>query len=46
MYDFKTLTNLGISWELREGESIVSSGITFVQELKARDKVQVKLGWV
>jgi len=44
MYDFKTLTNLGISWELREGESIVSSGITFVQELKARDRVQVKLG--
>lgn len=44
MYDFKTLKNLGISWEVREGERIINSGITIVKELKARDRVQVSLG--
>mgnify|MGYP001278547782 CR=1 FL=1 len=43
MYDFKTLLNIGISWDLQRQGEIINSDIYILNELLPKNKIKIKL---
>lgn len=43
MYDFKSLSNIGISWQVQKQGNIINSGIYILDELRPRSKVEINL---